>query len=165
MLIPCQAKSKGGNIMWKEISGYEGLYWVNENGDVKNPSGHIKKQQVDKDGYYRIWLSKRSKKSPFRVNRLVAVAFIDNPENKPVCNHIDGDKKNNHVSNLEWVTRSENDLHAFALGLRKPKCGGTSKAVEQYDMQGNFITKYNSISHASRETGFTIANISKCANE
>ena len=164
MLIPCQAQIKGGNIMWKEVKGYEGLYWVSENGEIKNAKEQMKTQKEDKDGYRKVWLSKSSKKTPFFVHRLVAMAFLENPNNKPIVNHVNGNKKNNHISNLEWCTRSENDKHAFKLGLRKPTCGGTSKQVEQYDMQGNLIATYNSISHASRETNFTIANISYNAN-
>ena len=150
--------------MWKPIKGYEGLYEVSDKGQVRNSKGQLKTLKKDKDGYYKVCLSKNSKKRPYFVHRLVAEAFIHNKDNKPVVNHIDGNKTNNRVANLEWVTRSENDKHAFRLGLRKPTCGGTSKKVKQYDLNGNFIREYNSLSHASRETGFTVQNISYCAN-
>jgi len=71
------------------------------------------------NGYYYVCLSKNGKVRKFKVNRLVAQAFIPNPDNKPFVNHIDGDKLNNNVNNLEWCTQSENMLHAYKYGLRK----------------------------------------------
>lgn len=151
--------------MWKEISGYEGLYWISNDGHVKNAKQYVKKNVPDKNGYHKVWLSKESKKTPFFIHRLVGVAFLNNPDDKPIINHIDGIKDNNHESNLEWCTRSENDLHAFKLGLRKPTCGGTSKLIEQYSLSGELLATYKSMSHAFRETGISIQNISYCAND
>lgn len=165
MLIPSQVLMEGMSFMWKSIKGYEGLYEISENGEIRNAKGFIKKPKPDKDGYFKIWLSKNSKKRPYFIHRLVAVEFVENTYEKPIVNHIDGTKVNNHYSNLEWCTRSENDKHAFQLGLRKVTCGGTSKCVSQYDLNGNFITKYNSISHASRETDVPITSISNCINK
>lgn len=71
-------------------------------------------------GYYYVNLCNNSTPKPFRVHRLVGAAFLPNPKNKPYINHIDGNKLNNHVSNLEWSTPSENNKHAYKLGLKSP---------------------------------------------
>lgn len=119
------------NSLWLNIilngltlNGYEGLYKINKQGDVYimkklRAKEGIKKPSIDKDGYKQVNLSKNGKCTTYKVHRLVALTFIPNPNNYPVINHIDGNKQNNKVDNLEWCTRSENDLHAFRLGLRK----------------------------------------------
>ena len=163
--------------IWKEIKNYEGLYEISNTGKVRSLTrvkqfgrgyrtfeGKEIKLQQDKDGYFKVNLSKDGVKKRFFVHRLVAMNFIENIDSLPVVNHKDGDKQNNNVSNLEWATHSENDLHAFETGLRKPTDGGTSKKVEQYDLEGNFINQYNSISEASRATGISIQMISYCCN-
>ena len=116
--------------VWKDIVGYEGLYEISSIGRVKSvdrisPQGHhlperIRKPYIDKDGYPKVNLCKEGKVIHYPVHRLVAIAFVPNPENKPQVNHIDGNKANNCVANLEWNTDSENMLHAFRTGLKKP---------------------------------------------
>lgn len=114
--------------IWLDIFGYEGLYKVSNFGRIKSldkKSGikhfksHIRKIMIDKDGYCVIILSKL-KKTYKRVHRLVAIAFIPNPENKKFVNHKKGIKTDNRVSELEWVTQSENEKHAYKNGLKKP---------------------------------------------
>lgn len=108
----------------RPISGFGGCYWVTENGAVTttrrqgSPGGYMK-QQIGKDGYHRVNLTYRGKRKTCLVHRLVAEAFIDNPDGKACVNHIDGDKGNNTVDNLEWCTYSENMCHAIARGLNK----------------------------------------------
>lgn len=77
------------------------------------------------NGYLRVSMNLTGKNQSYFVHRLVAQCFVENPESKPVVNHKDGNKLNNHFSNLEWVTSSENNKHAFATGLKKPvmRCG------------------------------------------
>ena len=97
------------NEIWKDIKDYEGIYQVSNLGRVK--TDRILKVGKNKGGYLGVSLSKNSVISPQRVHRLVAEAFILNPENKPQVNHIDEDKTNNKVSNLEWMTAKENSNH------------------------------------------------------
>ena len=98
--------------IWKDIEGYEGLYQVSSWGRVKNSrTGRILKGLRDKDGYLLVGLCKKSVSQTHKVHRLVAEAFIPNPQNKPQVNHIDEDKENNHVENLEWSTAKENANH------------------------------------------------------
>ena len=108
------------NEIWKDIEGYEGLYQVSSFGRVKRvTTGRILKGSKDKDGYLVVGLYKNNTKSTKKIHRLVAQAFIPNHEHKPEINHIDEDKTNNKVSNLEWITRKENLNH----GTRNERAG------------------------------------------
>lgn len=102
---------------WQDIPGYEGLYQVSTLGRIKGNRG-IKSLRIDKRGYLTVWLCKDSIQKNYKAHRLVALAFIPNPENKATVNHIDGNKQNNCVENLEWATHSENINHANRTGLR-----------------------------------------------
>ena len=95
-------------------------YSVNRDGHIINANGNEKASHIDRYGYLRTNLYSNGQMFSKRVHRLVAEAFIPNPENKPDVNHKDGNKRNNSVDNLEWVTRSENMLHAYSTGLNKP---------------------------------------------
>ena len=119
--------------IWRDIAGYEGLYQVSNMGRVRSidhivktktgkdmfVKGMMKKPTTYKGGYQYVNLQHRKKKKMFQVHRLVAAAFIPNPDNKPEVNHIDAVKDNNCVSNLEWVTGEENNKHAIDNGLIK----------------------------------------------
>ena len=110
---------------WRDVVGYEGLYQVSNLGRVKSfkkDKAKILKSNPGIGGYLRVVLCKDFKNKNRFVHVLVAKAFIPNPDNKPQVNHIDGDKTNNRVENLEWMTCSENIHHAFANGLRKSGC-------------------------------------------
>lgn len=103
----------------RDIAGYEGKYTVDIFGNVKNSKGEVLKKRENEFGYYDIGLYKNNKQSRYKVHRLVAKAFIPNPQNKEQVNHIDGNKHNNCVWNLEWVTAKENTHHAIVTELRK----------------------------------------------
>lgn len=118
--------------IWKDVQGYEGQYQVSNLGRVKSikrklANGRTVTEKIlnssskkkTQDGYLMVALAGKT----FRVNRLVATAFIPNPDNKTVVNHIDGNKENNKADNLEWATISENMLHAYRCGLKKAMIG------------------------------------------
>jgi len=106
---------------WKDIEGYEGIYQVSNLGGIKTLNPRYKNKIILKPygkSYSNIFLYKNNeKRRRYMVHRLVAKAFIPNPENKPMVNHINGVKADNHVSNLEWVTAKENIAHACKLGI------------------------------------------------
>ena len=118
---------------WKDIKGYEGRYQVSNMGRVKTINRHksdgriqkekIRISEIDHRGYEFVLLYNENGYKRYSVHVLVANAFIPNPNNKPQINHIDGNKINNIANNLEWVTASENQMHAIRNGLSKPKRG------------------------------------------
>lgn len=100
------------------IKDYEGKYYITQQGDVVNAKGKTLLFTINKQtGYKTVSLWKNNKGSSKTIHRLVALTYLPNPNNLPEVNHIDGNKLNNHVDNLEWVTRSENMIHAYAIGL------------------------------------------------
>ena len=118
--------------VWKDIDikGFEGRYAVSNLGRVKSfrtqrrTYDKILKNKITHDGYYETALIGDNLKYKFiRTHRLVAMYFVPNPEDKPEVNHKDGNKLNNHAENLEWVTSSENQIHAYKMGLQKVSGG------------------------------------------
>lgn len=113
------------------------------------------KPHLNSGGYLRVNLWRNQKVERFLIHRLVAIHFIENPESKPVVNHKDGDKHNNHADNLEWMTRSENTQHLFDVLGFKPNTSGINppRAVEQIDIKtGEVIASYNTIREAHEKT-------------
>lgn len=98
--------------IWAAVHGFDGLYEVSTWGRVRSERGILAPYENHK-GYLKVGLSKEGKNHKFRVNRLVAQTFIPNPENLPEVNHIDGNKKNNSVTNLEWVDGLKNREHIW----------------------------------------------------
>lgn len=115
------------SLLWRDVVGYEQYFAVSSDGQIYSKrSSKVLKTRISSTGYvsFTTRLDGRNSKSVmFRVHRLVAEAFIPNDHNKPFVNHIDGVKTNNNVDNLEWVTHSENLLHAHAIGLKVNKTG------------------------------------------
>jgi len=113
-------------------------YFVDKEGRVYsnrkfNNITELKQYTNGHKGYSKVTINKKN----YFVHRLVAIAFLENPENKKIVNHIDGDKSNNHVSNLEWCTYSENSKHAYDIGIHKPYIGvkdkGNNKFAKEWD--------------------------------
>ena len=113
---------------WRMVVGYEGLYEVSNFGNVRSKRKILK--QTNYNGYQCVCLSKESNRKIHKVHRLVAIAFIPNEENKREVNHIDEDKTNNHVSNLEWVTPKENINHGTCIKRRSKKHEKPVRCVE-----------------------------------
>ena len=158
--------------IWKDIKGYEGRYMISNLGNVKSLKYfHHNKEALlvggIKHGYRQVILVKDYKNKYKNVHRLVAEAFIPNPLKKPQINHIDGNKLNNNVDNLEWCTQKEDQIHAYKNGLQKPiptENNPYSKRVNQYDMNYKFIRKYNAVREAARINELNPRDISKCCN-
>ena len=153
------------NEIWKDIKDYEGLYQVSNLGNVRNKRTEKVLIGGIKRGYREVIILKDTKRKYKLVHRLVAEAFIPNAENHPQVNHIDGNKLNNKVNNLEWCTRSENMKHAYKIGLEKPlyaQNNPRAKKVKQYDLCKNFIKQYDGIKEASRINNLNPRDISKC---
>lgn len=126
--------------IWKPIKGYEDTYEVSNYGRVKSLSRlaapnkatgvrqqlpeRIMKLTLTQYGYMKVKLFDGSSQKCFQVHRLVALAFVDNPFNKPYIDHLDGNKINNYYKNLEWVTCAENNQRAYDLGLKRRYHGG-----------------------------------------
>ena len=145
--------------IWKDIKGYEGLYQISNLGNVYSiKNNKLLKLHISHKGYVVVCLYKNKKQHTQQIHRLIAQAFIPNPNNYPQINHIDGNKKNNQINNLEWCTQSYNIKEAYRLGLmpRTRKSSFTKGhhknvtiSINQYDLQENFIKKWNSIVEAS----------------
>ena len=149
----------------KDIQGYEGLYSISAEGRVYNlKTNKYLSGGLDKDGYRRVTLTKNSVKKDFKVHRLVAEAFLPNPDNKPQVNHKDENKQNNNVENLEWVTAEEN----VNYGTRGERAG---KKISQSLINNPLISRsvvcvetgevYPSTREAERATGANHSGISK----
>lgn len=109
--------------IWKDIKGFDGFYQISNYGAVRSFNKgvmRIRKLSFTHDGYAKIRLQHNNRDITTRIHRLVANAFIDNPDNKSTVNHKDGNKLNNYVGNLEWATRHEQTQHSYDWGLKKP---------------------------------------------
>ena len=165
---------------WRPVKGYEGLYEVSNLGRVKTlqrvyhcgnhhsyrmVDEHIMKPVKIKGGYLRIALSNGCKRSSHLIHRLVAEAFIQNPDNLPTINHKDCNPSNNFVDNLEWCSQQYNNRYGDRIEkvrkktLNHPK---RSKIVLQFNLEGEYINKFLSANEVQRQLGYLQSNISGC---
>ncbi len=157
----------GYNIMeiWKDVPGFEGKYQISNLGRVKsfkrNCKGIIKTLSITVHGYNDICLWVNNKRRHHSVHRLVLLAFIPNPENKPCANHINGIKTDNRIENLGWITYSENEKHSYRiLGKQQPK-----KPVAQYDLNGILLNTFESALAAAKYINGSQGAISNNCND
>lgn len=156
--------------VWRPVKNFEGLYEVSNLGRIKSLGRTIQKfngysyvtvtyppkflKRTREEGYAQVTLSRDGKTRKHMLHRVVAEAFIPNPDNKPEVNHDDGNKQNCCVSNLYWCTHKENMQHAYSTGLRK------TKKVKQYTKHGVYIKTWDSIKEAQEK--LSVWNISEC---
>lgn len=156
--------------IWRAVVEYEGYYEVSSFGRVKSlprmtargmMGGQLMTPVKNKNGYLTVKLCKEGKIKAFYIHRLVAEAFIPNPDNLPQVNHKDEVKTNNHVSNLEWIT-IEGNLNYRTRNERIAKAN--SKPVAQKTLDGELVKIWPSVMEVERQTGWSQRNISKCCN-
>lgn len=161
--------------IWKPVKNYEGLYEVSNKGQVKRLEHVIvdkigrkyhKKERIMKgsptgNGYLKVDLQdNKGKRKPLKVHRIVAEAFVPNPDNKPQVNHKNEIKTDNHVENLEWITAKEN----LNYGTRNERARkAISKPVAQYTKDGKLVKIWQSTREAGRELNISNGNISSVA--
>lgn len=169
--------------IWKDIKDYEGLYQVSNLGRVKSLRyDRIMKLRTDYRGYLDVLISVKSKTKRYKVHRLVAEAFIPNPNNLPQVNHIDENKQNNNLTNLEWCTNEYNNHYGTVYKRRiktriknmeegynksrRTKQSNynlwTSRAISQFSLNKEFIKSYESMKDASKSLHIASQNISEC---
>jgi len=156
---------------WKPIDGFENHYEISDFGNVRSIDRFVdfgttgtkfykgqakSKNPHYKNGYLSVSLKVKGIEKRVFIHRLVAIHFITNPENKPEVNHLDGDKNNNYISNLEWATAKENSQHAVRTGLHN-----LSKKV--IAVKGPAILEFNSMMECSKSLGVCNSHVGKCA--
>lgn len=164
--------------IWKDIKGYEGSYQVSNLGRVKGLRREVFKrgictlpESIMKQrlsfGYCRICLTQNGMRGYYFVHRLVADAFIPNPENKPEIDHINTVKNDNRIENLQWATKSENAQNPISvkrkyasrpIGNKNPN----SKIIKQYSIEGQLIKVYHGLREMARETGYSRFFVNQC---
>lgn len=164
------------NEIWKDIPGWEGVYQISNHGRMKSfkriSTGHIL-SNTNKCGWYltRPLRHKKRKNETIRIHRLVALLFVQNPNNLPQVNHKDGNKQNNYFENLEWVTPTENMKHAvkmnpeFVKPMNNYNQNIRPKSIIQYTINGKFVAEFKNSTEAQKATGVCKRNILQVASQ
>lgn len=141
------------NEVWKDVVGFEGYYKVSDKGNVysvvrmvrgRKCGGIMLKPRYDKDGYLRVTLYKNGEQRTIFIHRLVLEAFVENPKNLPEVNHIDENKTNNELSNLEWCTSRHNTNHGTLIER-------LSKKVRAVNVETGEVLTFSSVKEAGRK--------------
>lgn len=151
------------------------MYSIDRNGSVfskykpnsskESDSWKELQQVLDKGtGYYLVTLCNNGLRKNQFIHRLLALHFVPNPENKPQVNHIDGNKQNNALTNLEWVTSKENSIHAVKMGLCHSRIEATQVSIQKFSLSGDLLAEYVSLHEAGRANSVAWQNIWKVAN-
>lgn len=159
---------------WRDIVNYEGVYQVSDWGNVKSLDRYIETsnsvrfyksrptyQTIKENGYHIVALYNKGKKETFYVHKLVAEAFIPNPNNYTVADHIDGNNQNNYAWNLRWCTQKQNNNFEIYRSHQKNN-HLKSKTTYQYTLEGVLVKVWPSTKEVERSLGFNNANISRC---
>jgi hypothetical protein len=168
----------GDNTMkelWQDIKGFNGIYQISNLGRLKSfkkiKTGRILSNKNSNGDYLSVVLKTKKNTRYCRLHVLVAESFISNPDNKPQVNHKDGNKQNNYVDNLEWVTASENIQHAIKLnpnmvaGMYHYNRFIRPKTLEQFTLNGKFIAQHENSIEAQKSTGVCSRNILQVASQ
>lgn len=169
---------------WKDVPGFEGYYLASTDGRIFSTRSEKILQQINSNGYKKVNLSVHGRREEWPVHRLVAMAFIPNPSNKPTVNHINENKADNRVENLEWATVLEQNIHGTRIKRSKEhtdykarkidyavvaskhdykRIGQLcSKVVRRFSKDGALKETYRSLKEASEKTGVRISHISSC---
>lgn len=162
------------NETWKDIPGFEGSYQISDHGRLKSfkelKEGRILSTINNRGGYISVVLCRNNKaERSTRIHRLVAENFLSNPENLPEVNHIDGNKQNNHITNLEWVTRKQNMAHAVLAnpniidGMKKYNQRVRPTPLIQLTLDGIYVAMFMNGAAAEKATGVCARNILQVA--
>lgn len=144
---------------WLPIAETDGVYHISTHGNIKSfkqnsTRGRLITPSINSRGYYVVSIEIHGVRKTVLLHRLVAKTFLHNPKNLPVINHIDGNKLNCHVDNLEWCSHSYNLQHAYDTGLKRkvkpPKC---CKPVKQYSLNNDYIKTWDSTVSAAKALG------------
>lgn len=167
--VPAALFKKEGYLamkeIWKDIDNYVGKYQVSNLGNVRRVNGKVLKPQERGHGYLSVWLyDGHNRAKQVSVHRLVAQAFLPNPDNLLEVNHLDENKCNNMAENLEWCSHKENSVFGTRpnrIGIANTN-GKKSKRIAQYSINGELIKVFSSLQEAGRQ-GFAPSNICRCA--
>lgn len=164
-------------VIWKDIPGFEGKYQASNLGDIRSleritktdfynrihrTKSRILKHNITKYGYHQVVLYKNNIRNRYSVHRLISLTFIENPNNLPCVNHIDENKDNNAVSNLEWCTNKYNSNYGTATNRTAAK---VKKSVIQLTKEQTIINEFSSATEASNITGISRPSIVNCCKK